>query len=312
MVMLNTENEYGIGIDIGGTKTLLALVEQNGTIKRQIQFETMPQQGADRIIALIAENVEELIASIPEGGKLKGIGICSAGVIDPQELSIVYANNLNWHNVKIGAILQERFGIPVLLGNDANLAAVAEYVWGTKKQAKHLIYVTVSTGIGSGIISDGQLIQGVSASAGEFGHITVDPRGERCGCGNVGCLENYCSGTALARLANERLAAPQQGAWTSKMLLEQASAGDVQAQELLKEAAFYLGNGIVTMIHLFNPTQIIFGGGVMSEDNLLYHYMLDVIKERALPDMFKHITIRRTELGKEIAVLGAAGMFFMD
>lgn len=311
MTMPNHYNEYAIGIDIGGTKTLLALVRQDGTIIRQLQFESLPEQGAERIIARIEESVVSLIASMPEAGKLKGIGICSAGVIDPVELSIVYAANLNWHNVKVGAILQERFQVPVLLGNDANLAAVAEYVWGTKKQDKHLIYVTVSTGIGSGIIANGQLLQGITASAGEFGHISVDLKGERCGCGNYGCLENYSSGTALARLANERLE-QLETPWTSKLLLEQASAGHAGAIELVQEAAFYLGNSIVTMIHLFNPTQVIFGGGVMSSDNLLYQLMTQVIDERTLPEMRKHVVLRRTELGKEIAVLGAAGMFFMN
>src|SRR5690606_7097401 len=112
MVISDNDNEYGIGIDIGGTKTLLALVQHNGTIIRQTQFESRPQLGAERIIALIEERVTSLIASIPTGGKLKGIGICSAGVIDPEELSIVYTNNLDWHDVRVGAILQDTFQTP--------------------------------------------------------------------------------------------------------------------------------------------------------------------------------------------------------
>lgn len=311
MTMLDQQNEYAIGVDIGGTKTLLALVQGNGTIVQQQQFATLPEQGMEDFISRIEASILSLIAGMPEAGKLKGIGICSAGVIDAAELSIVYAANLGWHNFKLGAILQERFGVPVILGNDANLAAVAEYVWGTQKQAKHLIYVTVSTGVGAGIISNGQLLQGISDSAGEFGHISVDLRGERCRCGNYGCLENYSSGTALAHIANERLEKREEP-WTSKMVLEQADAGHLGALELVQQAAFYLGNGIVTLIHLFNPTQIIFGGGVMSSENLLFVLMKQIVEQRALPDMRKQVELRRTNLGKEIAVLGAAGMFFMN
>ena len=312
MSPIEKAKNFAVGVDIGGTKTLLALVSDDGKIVKQLEFKTLPEQGEERILQQIEANVEQLIAYIPQDGKLKGIGIVSAGVIDSEQLSIVYASNLGWHDVKVGAILKEKFNVDVVLGNDANLSGVAEYVWGAKQQVKDLIYITVSTGIGAGIISGGQLIKGVSDSAGEFGHISVDLKGEQCKCGNYGCLENYCSGTALASIANERLAPLAGQSWTSRDVLEQAVDGNSEALEIVKEAAFYLGNGVVSLIHLFNPSQIVFGGGVMSSEGILFTELKKVVEERALPEMLKKVTMRQTELGKEIAVLGAAGVFFMN
>lgn len=311
MASIESHNNYVIGIDIGGTKTLVALVNRAGNILKQIEFRTLPENGADDTIEKINEAVRSLIGDIPQDGLLKGIGIVSAGVIDSQRKTIVYAANLGWSNKDVGSELEKNFNVPVILGNDANLAAVAEYVWGTNKSVKDLIYITVSTGIGAGIVSGGQLVQGVTDSAGEFGHIMIDLNGAKCGCGNIGCLENYCSGTAIARIANERLPA-KDSAWTSKDVLEAASAGNNDALDIAKAAGFYLGNGIVTLIHLFNVSQIILGGGVMSSDNIIYEEAKKVIAERCLPEMYKQVEVRRTELGKEIGVLGAAGLFYMD
>lgn len=312
MASVISRKDYVIGIDIGGTKTLIALVNELGNILSQIEFPTLPEHGLDHMILRLQESVERLKELIPEDGALSGIGIVSAGVIDSEKKTIVYAANLGWHNADVGSILEQTFNVPVMLGNDANLAAVAEYVWGVKKQVTDLIYITVSTGIGSGIVSGGQLVQGVSDSAGELGHISMNPFGEKCGCGNVGCLENYCSGTAIASIANKRLAAHPSGAWSSKDVMEAANKGDEAAIAIIKEAGFYLGHGIVSIIHLFNPAQIILGGGVMSSDNMLYEEAQRIIEQHCLPELKKKLTIRKTTLGKEIGVLGAAGLFFMN
>lgn len=311
MNRLASQSTYAIGVDIGGTKIIVALVDEQGKIVKQLQFATEPLRGAERIIDHICESIERIKLELPSNASLKGIGVVSAGILDNQ--TIVLATNLEWKNVPIGQIIEQRFELPVILGNDANLSAVAEYVWGTYKKESDLIYITVSTGIGAGIISNGQLIKGVSNSAGEFGHISVDFHGKRCSCGNVGCLELYCSGTALATIANERLSALYPlHRWSAKDVLEQAALGHDGAMDIVNDAAFNLANGIVTLIHLFNPSQIVLGGGVLSESLILYDALFDTIAKRALPDLYSRTTIRKTNLGKEIAVLGAAGIFFMD
>jgi len=304
--------QYAIGIDIGGTKTLVACIDAEGRIADKLEFPTNPQTGVEDVLQRLQESIAQLTAQMQQPSTLKGIGIATAGVIDSKRKLILYASNLGWTNVDVGTVLEQRFNVPVMLGNDANLAAVAEYVWGAEKQVSDLIYITVSTGIGAGIISGDQLVKGASDSAGEFGHITMDLKGKPCSCGNVGCLETYCSGTAIARIANERLAPLNNGeAWSSKAVLDAAHAGDQSTCDIIDEAAFYLGNGIVSLIHLFNPSQLIFGGGVMSTDNRLYEQVQRVVEERCLPGMYKEVLFRRTALGKEIGVLGAAGQFFM-
>lgn len=312
LVSKEHHNQYAIGIDIGGTKILTALVDRSGSIIHQVEFPTMPETGSDDVIRRIHEAVRILIDRIPELGRLLGIGVISAGVIDSEKMSIVYSANLGWEDVEIGAILEKSFQVPVMLGNDANLAALAEYVWGTNKEIKDLIYITISTGIGAGIVSGGQLVKGVSDSAGEFGHISVDSMGPKCGCGNYGCLENYCSGTAIANIANTKLPLRSSGVWTSKDVFDAAKDGNNDAIEIIRLAGFHLGNAIITLIHLFNPSQIIMGGGVMSGESMLLQEAQKIIDERCLPDMRKQLIIRRTKLGKQIGVLGAAGLFFMN
>ncbi|URN92476.1 MAG: ROK family protein [Candidatus Pristimantibacillus lignocellulolyticus] len=305
-------NTYVIGVDIGKTTTLVALVNGNGEILHQIEFPTLPEHGWENTLSTIVEAVTSLECHIPERGIWIGIGISSAGVINCERISIVYASNLGWHNAEVGTILKERFNVPVRIGNDANVAAVAEYVWGAKKEMKDLIYITVSTGIGAGIINGGQLLKGESYSAGEFGHITIDVMGQQCRCGNYGCLENYCSGTAIANIANRRLGKLKGRSWTTKDVFDAARNGNGIALDIVKVAGIYLGNSIVSLIHLFNPTKVILGGGIINNDNLLFEEAYKTINNRCLPTMRNQVTVQKTSFGREIGVLGAAGIFFMD
>ncbi|MCR8657190.1 ROK family protein [Paenibacillus endoradicis] len=305
-------NAYVIGVDIGRTTTLVALVNGNGEILNQMEFPTLPEKGWEDTISRIMQAITSLEECIPEHGIWSGIGIASAGVINCERKNIVYASNLGWHNAEVGSVLMERFNVPVRLGNDANLAAVAEYVWGTKKDVQDLIYITVSTGIGAGIINGGQLVQGKSNSAGEFGHITMDVMGQQCKCGNYGCLENYCSGTAIAYIADRRLGKLKGQSWTTKDVFEAAQNGNGIALDIVKVAGIYLGNSIVSLIHLFNPTKVILGGGIINNDNMLFQEANKTINNRCLPTMRNQVTIQKTMFGKEIGVLGATGIFFMD
>jgi len=305
-------NTYVIGVNIGRTTTLVALVNENGEILHQLEFPTAPEHGWENTLSIIMEAVTSLRHRIPEHGIWGGIGIASAGVINCERKSIVYASNLGWRNAEVGSVLKERFNVPVRLGNDANMAAVAEYVWGTKKEVQNIIYITVSTGIGAGIINGGQLLQGESYSAGEFGHITMDVMGQQCRCGNYGCLENYCSGTAIANIADRRLGKLKGRSWTTKDVFDAAHNGNGIALDIIKVAGIYLGNSIVSLIHLFNPTKVILGGGIINNDNLLFQEANKTINNRCLPSMRDQVTIQKTSFGKEIGVLGATGMFFMD
>lgn len=307
-----SNKKYAIGLDIGGTKTLAALVDEEGQVINSILFPTQSGQGLDHFLMHTRKAIAALKnEALARNGELLGIGIASAGIIDSEEVKIVYAANLGWRSFPIGDYLTDDLGLPVKLGNDANLAAVAEYVWGTSKKVQDLIYITISTGVGAGIISSGNLVKGTSDSAGEFGHISTNPTGPRCNCGNFGCLENYSSGTAIAAKANELLI-HQRNDWTTREVIEAAEAGDMDAFNIIKFAGEHLGYGITTMIHLFNPKTIVMGGGVMASGNLLLNEAKKTIIERCLPNMREHTSIYQTRLGAEIGVLGAAGLFFMD
>ncbi|BAH42695.1 putative glucokinase [Brevibacillus brevis NBRC 100599] len=319
---MNQDKPYAIGIDLGGTKIIAAIVDEHGNILRQANAATQTEEAAQAVIGRIGDLVQTVL---DESGinlsRIRGIGIATAGIIDTQRQMVIFASNLNWSDVPIGAILQERFGVAVQLINDANAAAVAEWAFGSARGTKDLIYVTVSTGVGAGIISGGRLITGVGDSAGEFGHISLDPEGPLCVCGNRGCLENYTSGLALASRAREQLL---QGA-TSSLLVENgndlsritakevgeaAVRGDLLSMTLMKEAGYYLGVGLTNLIHLFNPQVIVMGGGVMKNGQLLLAEAKNVIRERSISRMANQASIQLTTIGAEAGVLGAAGMYY--
>jgi glucokinase len=307
----NDMEDYAIGIDIGGTKTLIAIVNRSGCILGQSIIPTNPNDGSVLYLERLCVETERLITELRIDVNIcRGLGVATAGVVDSAAATVKYAANLGWRQVKVGEVLGKYFGLQVKLGNDANLSAVAEYVWGTAKEVKDLIYVTVSTGIGAGIISGGRLVAGADDSAGEFGHISMNVNGPQCGCGNYGCLEMYASGTAIANSAKQLVI--NDPSITSKEVMEAAETGDDSALQVIRTAGFYLGNGITTLIHLFNPKLIVLGGGVMQTGDILLGEIESIIQERCIEGMKQRVAVRRTALGKEIGALGAAGQFFMS
>lgn len=315
------EQAYAIGLDLGGTKILAALIDRDGISRYETQCDTLPQEGVQAVISRMVTLVETLLR---EGGvgidQVRGIGIATAGIIDTKRQMVVYASNLEWRDVPIGDLLQHRFRVPVQLINDANAAAVAEWKWGAARGTDDMIYVTISTGVGAGIINGGRLLTGVGDSAGEFGHISIDPNGPLCACGNRGCLENYVSGLALAKQAQEQL---QHGASsqlttlihgisdiTAKNIGEAAQNGDAFSAELLKRAGRFLGVGLTNLIHLFNPELLVFGGGVMKSGKMMLQEAQAVIQERCISRMAAQVRMEWSAVGEGAGVKGGAGLFF--
>jgi glucokinase len=319
---MTQEKPYAIGIDLGGTKVIAAIVDQNGSILSQANAPTQKEDAAEIVISRIGDLVSSVLADSGVGiSQIRGIGIATAGIIDTNRQMVIFASNLNWSDVAIGDKLGQRFGVPVQLINDANSAAVAEWAFGSASGTDDLIYVTVSTGVGAGIISGGRLITGIGDSAGEFGHISLDPEGPLCACGNRGCLENYVSGLALAKMAQEQLQAGAEsslrtvcegelGRITAKEIGEQAESGDPLSISLMKQAGYYLGVGLTNLIHLFNPQVIVFGGGVMKNGRILLEEAERVIRQRCISRMASQATFQFTTMGAEAGVLGAAGLYF--
>lgn len=301
---------------------MAAIVDHQGNILNQANAATQTEEAAETVIRRIGDLVQAVLDESGIGiSRIRGIGIATAGIIDTERQMVIFASNLNWSDVPIGSMLEDRFGVSVQLINDANAAAVAEWAFGNARGTKDLIYVTVSTGVGAGIISGGRLITGVGDSAGEFGHISLDPEGPLCACGNRGCLENYTSGIALANMAREQLLNGATSSLladnrndlsriTAKEIGEAAARGDIMSMTLMKEAGYYLGVGLTNLIHLFNPQVIVIGGGVMKNGEMLLAEAKNVIRERSISRMANQASIQLTAIGAEAGVLGAAGMYY--
>lgn len=304
------KEEYAIGLDLGGTKILAGLVDRTGRLIARKQLPTYAERGEKAVIERVLSATHDVLSASgihPE--KVRGVGIASAGVINSDSGEVIFASNLGWRNVPIGLLIGQRFGLPVRLFNDANGAAIAEWLWGAGAGTQNMIYVTVSTGIGAGVISDGRLVAGRDGSAGEFGHISIDWNGPPCRCGNRGCLENYASGTAIENAARHKLATTNEPV-TAKAISESALAGDPFSKQLIQQAGFYLGVGAANLIYLFNPEVIVFGGGVMNASALLLPEIEKSMRDRCIPGLANEVQVVTSQIGVEAGVMGAAGGVF--
>ncbi|MFS0558251.1 ROK family protein [Brevibacillus sp. 179-C9.3 HS] len=300
-------DEYAIGLDLGGTKILTGLVDRGGRIIAQKQLPTFAEEGEKAVIERVLSAIHDVLsASGIDPRKVRGVGIASAGVINSERSEVVFASNLGWRNVPIGTLIEQRFGLPVRLFNDANAAAIAEWLWGAGAGTQNMIYVTVSTGVGAGVISGGRLICGRDGSAGEFGHISIDWNGPSCSCGNRGCLENYASGTAIENAARHKLTTTNDPV-TAKSISEAALAGDPFSEQIIKQAGFYLGVGAANLIYLFNPEVIVFGGGVMNASTILMPEIKKSMRDRCIPGLAQDVRVVLSQIGVEAGVMGAAG-----
>ena len=315
------KSSFILAVDLGGTKIATAVVTTEGKILARRYNPTPAHNGPKIVISSMLTTMEETISLCRiEAEQLSGIGIGAAGIIDSENGKVVFSPNLRgWREVPLRDIVQQHFGIPTYLGNDATLAALGEWSFGLGKKVSNLIYITVSTGIGGGIIADGRLYIGASGVAGEIGHMTIDINGQRCKCGNIGCWETLASGTALAEEAIRRIA---QGEQTSiiglvggdisqidaKIIFKAAERGDKLAQELIARLGFYLGVGLVNLINIFNPELILIGGGVAKMGDLLLRPAMKVVKERAFETGVKAVDIKPALLGDDSSLFGAAAL----
>jgi glucokinase len=229
------ENELILGVDLGGTKIATALTTARGKILARSYEPTLAQAGPDSVIDNILATIEETISrGKVAAAQLSGIGIAAAGIIDSDNGKVIFSPNLpGWCEVPLGEIVRKHFNIPTYIGNDASLAALGEWSFGLKKKVSNLIYVTVSTGIGGGIIVAGRLYTGARGIAGEVGHMTIDVNGPHCNCGNVGCWETLASGTALAKEAMREIA---QGKETSLVELVDGDVSRIDAKVVFQAA----------------------------------------------------------------------------
>ncbi len=314
---MSQSNSFILALDIGGTHFRLALADEEGRLLKQLKGQSFPEQGPQATIERIKDAAIEMTSGLPPGS-VRGLGIAIAGLVTPATGVLLTSPNLrNWYKTPLKEAFEKELRIPVLVGNDANLAALGEHRYGAGVGSDDLIYITVSTGIGGGVITGGRLLTGSCGFAAELGHMTIDINGPKCNCGNVGCLEAMASGTAIARLALEKLSRGEPSAITdlvagdltgvtARVVAEAASSGDAVASAVMHTAATNLGIGIVNFVHIFNPELVIIGGGVSQSGELLFDPVRQVVADRMIPDYT--VRIVPATLGDDCGLLGAVAL----
>lgn len=305
-----------IGIDIGGTKIAAALVDENGVVIRQERVPT-PANEPDELI----EAVVGLIAGLAAGQDVLGVGVAAAGFIDAQQANIIYAPNLSWRNEPFKAKLEAKLSLPVVIENDANAAAWAEYRFGAGVGYKHMVMLTIGTGVGGAVITDGKMLRGGFGIAGELGHLRMVADGAQCGCGQKGCLEAYASGTALLKSA-KALAASTDPAGQRLKQLQQANQelsgqevyaaiqeGDPGALNLLRELGSWLGQAVASLTAVLDPEIVVIGGGLSVAGDLLLDPIRSAYLEHLPAKGFRpELKIIGAEFVNNAGVVGAADL----
>jgi glucokinase len=289
-------------VDIGGSKIAVAVVSGQGLVLSRKEFPTEPELGFARALIRIERSLQEVIE---ERGPLHGIGVGCPGPLDPLSGTIFDVGTLpGWNGAPLAGALESLFGVKVAVENDADAAALAEYHWGEGNGAKSFLYVTVSTGIGGGIVLDGKLYRGVHGAHPELGHQIIDSAGPECYCGARGCWEGLASGIALS--AWMQMIAPHQGATTAENICQQAIAGDENALGAVRRQAYYLGLGLANLVTLFTPEKIALGGGVMKSHALYMGEIKRVVAKFCTQVPAEKVSIGCASLGADVGVLGAA------
>jgi glucokinase len=298
-----------ISVDIGGTQLRAALFDSEQMAPRQLNRIRTHEGDTPPL-----ERLRGLIASVwPEGETVEAIGVAAPGPTDPYRGVILKAPNIpGWKNLPLRQYLQDEFKTPVALGNDANLAALGEWQFGAGQGHHDLIYITISTGIGSGVIIKDQLLLGVHGLAGEVGHVTVQPEGPLCGCGKRGHLEAFASGPSIARWVKEEIAngvpscLAEKKNLSAKDVTVAALENDALSLAAMARAGSYLGMAVADLLHLFNPEIVILGGGVAQSGMLLLEPMSASLKEHVISSQYlTDLSLKSATLGDEAGLYGA-------
>ena len=321
---MSKSKTYALGIDLGGTKTLAAVIDvTSGEVISSARKRTRAERGQDfvsqRTIELATTAITD--ANLPAGTEIIAIGVGAAGQIDRKNGVVVDAPNLGVHDMQLGSILGTHFSKPVYVGNDVEVAAQGEYLYGAGKGYNNFVCMFIGTGIGSGIVQNGKLYTGLSGTAGEVGHMTLVADGRICGCGSRGCLEAYASRTAITKsimaeihhgrasiLSDDALRQLKEGETIirSGILAHAIQQKDELVTEMILEAANYLGYGIASVLNFYNPDAVVLGGGVIEAIDLLYETAVHRARVVALTAPAKATPILRAKLGDFSGVVGAA------
>jgi glucokinase len=318
-----------IGVDLGGTQFRTAVLHGSNLLSRVSSLtgeNPSPERIIPRIFTAVQQALEQAGTTL---NQIAGIGVAAPGPLDHGTGVIFDPPNLpGWKRVPVRDLFTERFHIPVFVENDAHSAGMGEYMFGAGRGCNNIVYMTISTGIGGGVIINGRIVEGANGTAGELGHMSIDWRGERCNCGNIGCLEYIASGTSIARKANEAIRSGEgiELLTFARILLERSSEEDLHvnartvalaaeaglplARSIIQNAAEAIGVGLVNIIHGFNPEMIILGGGVTQMGPMLMEPALRVVQERAMKVPRESVRIVQAQLGANVGLIGAGALIY--
>jgi len=309
------------GVDLGGTNIKAGLVTDTGEVIQRHQRQTLAGHGPEAVAARICQVVHECIQKAGmEPFRVRGIGIGSPGTIDLKNGVVLFSPNLpGWRDIPLRRMVEEGLRMPCLLDNDANVAALAEQWVGAGRGASSLVLFTLGTGIGGGIVLDGRIWHGANGVAGEVGHMSINPDGPRCNCGNYGCFEVYASATGMVRRMRESIAggattslAARLSEFTAEDIHKAALAGDLPARENIEQTGRYLGLGASNIMHIVNPQVVAFSGGVTAAGDMLMTPLLDEVQRRTLEASRMNVRICFAELPNDAGIIGAARCFMLQ
>ena len=308
-----------VGVDIGGTKVAAGVVDADGQVLERLRAETPDKSKSPQVVEGL---IVDLVLELADRWDLRAVGIGAAGFVDSTRGSVLFAPHLSWRSEPLRDAVARRLRIPVVVENDANCAAWAEWRYGAAQGEQHLVCITLGTGIGGAMLVEGAIQRGKFGLAGEFGHMQVVPGGHRCECGNRGCWEQYASGRALVREARELAVADSPVAQglldrvdrdvsmiTGPLVTEAAKDGDPAACELFEEVGRWLGVGIANLAAALDPGLFVIGGGVSEAGELLLAPARDAYARQLTGRGFRpEARIVRASLGNEAGLIGAADL----
>jgi glucokinase len=306
-----------IGVDVGGTKTKAAIVDGEGQILLRVERPTDPIAGTKGILAV----TEDLIRRAEEiGADVTGIGVGAAGFIHAPTGSVIFAPNLTYDDPEIAQAVYTRMGLPIIVDNDANAAAWGERAFGAAQGCDHVVLLTIGTGIGGGIISDGKLVRGATGAGAELGHVVMDPAGPACKCGLRGCFEQFASGQAIARMGRAAAEADPEStirafagsveAITAEHVAKAARELDETARSVMHRAGTYLGIGLSNFTNVFDPEVIVLGGSVIAAAEPFLGPARDQLVSMTASQRRRPMRLDVTKLGRDAGILGAAALAF--
>ncbi|MFL8937923.1 ROK family glucokinase [Rossellomorea oryzaecorticis] len=312
--------QWLVGVDLGGTTTKIAFLSKYGELLHKWEIPTDKSENGKNIIVNIAKAIDRKLEELGQSkAKLVGIGMGAPGPVDMAKGIIYEAVNLGWDtNTPLKDLLEVETGLPAVIDNDANCAALGEMWKGAGDGAKDLVCVTLGTGVGGGVITNGDIVHGVKGAGGEIGHITVVPEGGfQCNCGKTGCLETVASATGVVRLANEKLNSTsdhstlrdirnEKGKVSAKDVFDAARSNDELAVSVVGQLAFYLGLALANLGNVLNPEKIVIGGGVSQAGDILLKPVLSCFEQFSFPTVRTSTGLSIATLGNDAGVIGAA------